>query len=162
MSVLLKFHFFLSYDIWVVLVCRIQETHGTETYILQEHSFLFSPALPISWNQFHRHTANSSRLACMLTFADSSCELESVTLYVSSCLQLNLQKNEFLHLLTWFSTSTEYLQYICCLPMSSQHLPAGLSEEHPLQNPCLRVSHLLGALSSSHQRLIYQVTQERN
>lgn len=89
---------------------------------------------------------------------------EIVTSYISTCLQLKLQKNEFLHLVTQFSTLTEYLQYICCLPLSSQQLPAGSTEDHPLQDLCLRDSHLSGMLTSSHQKLIYllQMTQKRN
>lgn len=42
--------------------------------------------------------------------------LQIVTLYINSCLQLKLQKNEFLHLVT--QSSTEYLQCNCCLPLS--------------------------------------------
>lgn len=41
------------------------QDHGPKTYTFAEHSYLFSPPLPISWNQFHNALLTASELcAC--------------------------------------------------------------------------------------------------
>lgn len=100
----------------------------------------------------------------LLTLLTVQVSMEIVTLYISSCLQLKLQKNEFLHLVTQFSTLREYFQYIYYPPLPWQQLPEGSVEDHPLQDLYLCGFHLSGILTSLHQRLIYliQMTQEVN
>lgn len=130
----------------VLLVHRIQATSVFLEHWLDIHltRTLLPPQCTSSyqWNRFYRNTTNSNMVenihSHLLTFTDSSSEteLEIVTLHISQCVQVKLQKNKILHVVTQFSTLTEYLQYICCLPFSSQQLPVGSAEDHLLQYLC--------------------------
>lgn len=124
----------------VLLVHRIQATSVFLEHWLDIHSCLLSAPLPISETGFTEALLTATWLKTYIVICwpllTVQVNLEIVTLHISQCVQVKLQKNKILHVVTQFSTLTEYLQYICCLPFSSQQLPAGSAEDHLLQYLC--------------------------